>query len=185
MPVNRRMEVQVPLSSGETGPTSKSTTLASAPSFPGRTAEAMATHRDSNPFARLTLEELKKIVAEFPRLDRVVLHGIGEPLLNKEIFSMVEYLKTRGATVLFNSDAISLTPPRARRLIASGLDELRVSMDAATPETYRKIRGVPQFDWVVRNLTEFVSVQRELRANTPKLSLWFVGTRTNVAEHSV
>ena len=80
----------------------------------------------------LTLAEVQQIVEQVPGLERVVLHGIGEPLLNKQIFDIVAYLKTRGATVLFNSDAISLTQKRAAQLIESGLDEYRVSMDAAT-----------------------------------------------------
>ena len=67
----------------------------------------------------LTLAELQQIVEQFPVLERVVLHGIGEPLLNKQIFEIVAYLKTRGATVLFNSDAISLTQKRAAQLIDS------------------------------------------------------------------
>ncbi len=91
------------------------------------------------PPADLTLDRVRAIVDQFPLLDRVVLHGIGEPLLNPEIFDIVAHLKTRVASVLFNSDAISLTPARARRLIESGLDEYRVSLDAATAATYRQL----------------------------------------------
>src|SRR5256712_10632270 len=98
----------------------------------------------------LTLAEVQQIVEPFPVLERVVLHGIGEPLLNKQIFEIVAYLKTRGAIVLFNSDAISLTPKRAAQLIDSGLDEYRFSMDAATRETYAKIRGLDQFALAIR-----------------------------------
>jgi MoaA/NifB/PqqE/SkfB family radical SAM enzyme len=71
----------------------------------------------------LTPAEVQGIVAHFPRLERVVLHGIGEPLLNKQIFEIVAYLKATGITVLFNSDAISLTQKRAAQLLDSGLDE--------------------------------------------------------------
>ncbi|HXJ83674.1 MAG TPA: hypothetical protein VMS64_33915 [Candidatus Methylomirabilis sp.] len=70
-----------------------------------------------------------------------MLHGIGEPLLNPQIFDIVVHLKTRVASVLFNSDAISPTPARARRLIEGGLDELRVSMDAATPSRSTRCFG--------------------------------------------
>src|SRR5436190_762384 len=98
------------------------------------------------PPADLTLERVRMIAEQFPALDRVVLHGIGEPLLNPQIFDIVSYLKTRVAAVLFNSDAIGLTPARAIRLVESGLDEYRVSMDAATAETFRKLRGVVGFE---------------------------------------
>src|SRR5256886_5272390 len=83
------------------------------------------------------------------------------PLLNREIFEIVGYLKSRAVTVLFNSDAISLTATRALRLIESGLDEYRVSMDAATRQIYRTLRGVDQFDRVVANVRRLVELERE------------------------
>jgi MoaA/NifB/PqqE/SkfB family radical SAM enzyme len=130
----------------------------------------------------LTLEEMVRIVDQFPRLERVMLHGIGEPLLNPELFQMIAYLKGRGATVVFNSDAIGLTDKRRRALIESGLDELRISMDAATPETYRAIRGVPMFHRVVENVTALVEQQRTLGVATPKVSLWFTAMKNNLRE---
>lgn len=134
------------------------------------------------PAKDLTLSELKGIVDQFPVLDRVVLHGIGEPLLNREIFEMVAYLKARGATVLFNSDAISLTPKRALQLIESRLDEFRVSMDAATRGTYAKIRGVDQFDRVIGNVAELRDLQRKLERQVPRISVWFTAMKVNLDE---
>src|SRR5437667_12797711 len=65
-----------------------------------RTFNTVEPHKD------LTLAEVCQIVEQFPVLHAVVQYGIGDPLLTKEIFEVVDYLKTRGATWLFNSDAI-------------------------------------------------------------------------------
>lgn len=130
----------------------------------------------------LTLAELKGVVEQFPVLDRVVLHGIGEPLLNRELFEMIAYLKAKGTTVLFNSDAITLTPKRALQLIESGLDEFRVSMDAATREMFLKVRGVDRFDLVVGNVEHLVQLQRQLQRETPRVSLWFTAMKVNLEE---
>ncbi|MGE3537678.1 MAG: radical SAM/SPASM domain-containing protein [Candidatus Tectimicrobiota bacterium] len=130
----------------------------------------------------LALEEVQHIVEQFPGLERVVLHGIGEPLLNKHIFEIVAYLKARHITVLFNSDAISLTPARAEQLIASGLDEYRVSMDAATRETYAALRGVDQFERVIRNLGHLVTLQRQRGCDRPRVSIWFTTLKANLQE---
>ncbi len=130
----------------------------------------------------LTLAEVQRLVDQFPVLERVVLHGIGEPLLNKQIFEIVAYLKTRGATVLFNSDAISLTQKRAAQLIDSGLDEYRVSMDAATRETYARIRGVDQFARVIRNVGYLVSLLQQQGCSRPRVSMWFTTLKTNLDE---
>jgi len=130
----------------------------------------------------LTLAEVQRLVDQFPVLERVVLHGIGEPLLNKQIFEIVAYLKTKGATVLFNSDAISLTQKRAAQLIDSGLDEYRVSMDAATRETYARIRGVDQFARVIRNVGYLVSLLQQQGCSRPRVSMWFTTLKTNLDE---
>lgn len=130
----------------------------------------------------LTLAELVRIVDQFPRLARVLLHGIGEPLLNPDLFRMITYLKGRGATVVFNSDAIGLTEKKRRGLIESGLDELRVSMDAATPETYRAIRGVGTFDRVVENITALEQRKKEWSVEVPKIALWFTVMKRNIEE---
>ena len=147
-----------------------------------RCQTCVRTFRTVEPPQDLTLEKVRRIVDQFPQLDRVVLHGIGEPLLNREIFEIVAYLKARGATVVFNSDAISLHEQRGERLIESGLDEYRVSMDAATRETYRAIRGVDQFERVVGNVTRLVARARALGRSTPRVSLWFTASRVNLEE---
>jgi MoaA/NifB/PqqE/SkfB family radical SAM enzyme len=147
-----------------------------------RCQTCIRTFRTLEPPADLTLDRVRAIVAQFPVLDRVVLHGIGEPLLNPQIFDIVAYLKTRVASVLFNSDAIALTAGRAYRLIESGLDEYRVSMDAATAATYRRLRGVDRFARVTANITHLIGLQRELGRTTPRVSLWFTATRANLDE---
>src|SRR5262245_39034283 len=147
-----------------------------------RCQTCIRTFKTLEPPADLTLERVRSIVEQFPALDRVVLHGIGEPLLNREIFDIVAYLKTRVASVLFNSDAIGLTPPRARRLVESGLDEFRVSMDAATAGTYRLIRGVDRFDRVTANVKRLVGLGAGMGATRPRVSVWFTASRANVEE---
>lgn len=140
------------------------------------------TFQTLEPMKDLTLDELVRIVDQFPRVERVILHGIGEPLLNPDLFRIIAYLKGRGTTVLFNSDAIGLTEKKREGLIESKLDELRVSLDAATPETYRAIRGVLAFHRVRENVAALVDLRRKLAAGTPAISLWFTVLRTNVHE---
>jgi MoaA/NifB/PqqE/SkfB family radical SAM enzyme len=110
------------------------------------------------------------------------MHGIGEPLLNQELPSMIQLLKERGVYVLFNTNAILLTRRRQESLIASGLDELRVSIDGSTPETYLRVRGVPAFDRVVEHVGQMVQTKKELGAASPRVSFWVTGMRENLPE---
>lgn len=130
----------------------------------------------------LAWEEFLQIVAQFPLMERAVLHGIGEPLLNKELPRMIAHLKARGVTVLFNTNATLLNDEWARQLIAAGLDELRVSIDGANPKTYALIRGAPLFHKVVANLKRFVEIQHDLGTTAPRPSLWMTGMHENIAE---
>jgi MoaA/NifB/PqqE/SkfB family radical SAM enzyme len=131
---------------------------------------------------QLSLEEFKLLVDHLPDLRRAVLQGIGEPLLNRELGPMIGHLKQRGVYVVFNTNAALLTRRRQLELIESGLDELRVSVDGSTPETYLKVRGIPAFDRVVANVAEMVRTQHELGSSTPRLSFWVTGMRENLAE---
>lgn len=130
----------------------------------------------------LAWDDFVRVVEQFPDMERAVLHGIGEPLLNKDLPRMIVYLKVRGVYVLFNTNATLLTEDWARKLIESGLDEIRVSIDGANPKTYALIRGAPLFHKVVGNLKRFIEIQKELQAATPRPSLWMTGMKENIAE---
>ncbi len=127
-------------------------------------------------------DDFLRVVAQFPNLERAVLHGIGEPLLNRDLDRMIAHLKGLGAHVLFNTNATLLSDDWARRLIAAGLDELRVSIDGANPATYARIRGAPLFDKVLGNLRRFVEIQAALGAGRTRLSLWMTGLKETIAE---
>jgi MoaA/NifB/PqqE/SkfB family radical SAM enzyme len=130
----------------------------------------------------LTWDDFLRIIAQFPNMERAILHGIGEPLLNKQLPQMINHLKGLGVYVLFNTNATLLDDRWARRLIEAGLDELRVSIDGADPKTYALIRGAPLLHKLVKNLSHFVAVQRALGADRPLVSLWMTGMRENIAE---
>jgi radical SAM protein with 4Fe4S-binding SPASM domain len=122
------------------------------------------------------------VADQLPELERIFLHGIGEPLLNKELFEIIGHLKSRGVCVLFNSNGILLDDHRQHALIQAGLDELRISLDAASAQGYQKIRNSDKFEQIVENLKSFVLLQKHQRVTHPKLSLWFLGTQDNIAE---
>jgi MoaA/NifB/PqqE/SkfB family radical SAM enzyme len=139
------------------------------------------THHWPNRRDNLSFEHFTHIVAQAPGLKRAVLHGLGEPLLNPHLFEMVRYLKAQGVYVLFNSNALALNERRRQELVESGLDEYRISFDAATPETYKRIRGIAGLDKVKRNLLALTGLMKA-RGGGPKLSLWFTTMRENIKE---
>jgi MoaA/NifB/PqqE/SkfB family radical SAM enzyme len=130
----------------------------------------------------LSMAQIARLVEQLPALRQVVLHGVGEPLLNRELPAIVRYLKGRCLRVLFNSNVIGLRPRLQEELVAAGLDEYRASFDAATPATYQTIRGVPCLPEVIANLAGLLATRRRLGASAPRVSVWFVIMRENLAE---
>jgi MoaA/NifB/PqqE/SkfB family radical SAM enzyme len=121
-----------------------------------------------------------QIVDQFPNIARVVLHGVGEPMMTRGLPRMIRYLKDRGTYVLFNTNGTLLSAKKGRELIDSGLDELRVSLDAAEPDAFNLVRGRDMFDRIVRNVRAFRAMQRERDAETPRVSLWLTGLKETV-----
>jgi radical SAM protein with 4Fe4S-binding SPASM domain len=111
-----------------------------------------------------------------------VLHGIGEPLLARDLPAMVAEAHGRGARVLFNTNAIALSARMAERLIQAGLDELRVSIDAADPHTYRRLRGVNGYAKAMASTERFCRIRAAHGAGRPEVWLFFVCMRENLAQ---
>jgi MoaA/NifB/PqqE/SkfB family radical SAM enzyme len=110
------------------------------------------------------------------------LHGVGEPMMVAALPRMIRYLKDRGTYVLFNTNGTLLTERKGRELIDSGLDELRVSLDAAEPVAFKAVRGRDMFARIVRRVRAFRALQRDLEAQTPRVSLWLTGLKETVCQ---
>jgi MoaA/NifB/PqqE/SkfB family radical SAM enzyme len=138
------------------------------------------TYEQLEPEADMPWELFTSIIDQYPNIARVVLHGIGEPMLVKDIAERVAYLKARKIYVLFNTNGTVLNETNGRALIEAGLDELRVSLDAAEPDIYQMVRGKDFFSKIVANVRTFTRLQRKLSAPKPVVSLWLTGLRETV-----
>jgi len=130
----------------------------------------------------MSWELFTSIVDQIPGLQRAVLHGVGEPMLVKHLPRMVSYLKQRGVYVLFNTNGTVLNERNGRALIEAGLDELRVSLDAANAKTYREIRGKNFFSRILTNVRTFRDLQEREGHAKPRVSAWLTGLRETIVE---
>jgi MoaA/NifB/PqqE/SkfB family radical SAM enzyme len=142
------------------------------------------TYDTLEPEADMSWELFRRIVDQLPDVARVVLHGVGEPMLVKELPRMIRYLKARGAYVLFNTNGTMLTARRGRELCETGLDELRVSLDAADARTFLMVRGRDHFHRIVRNVRSFTEMQEREAMSAPRVSLWLTGLKQTIAQLS-
>jgi len=140
------------------------------------------TYFDREPLKSLSLDEFVKIAEQFPNMQRALLHGIGEPLLNRELPEIIKYLNGRNVEVIINSNGTLLTPQWQEKLIESGLDQYRCSIDGAKDETHARIRGADLLPKLRRGLEGLVKMKERLGASKPIVSIWCVATRENLQE---
>src|ERR1700739_2133872 len=140
------------------------------------------TYEELEPPADMDWELFTLIVDQAPGLTRAVLHGVGEPMLVANLPRMVRYLKDRSVYVLFNTNGTVLSERNGRALIESGLDELRVSLDASNRESFKAIRGRDYFGRITRNVRAFRELQERGGYTTPRVSMWRPGLKETVGE---
>lgn len=140
------------------------------------------TYVELEPPADLSWELFVSIVDQLPDLQRAVLHGVGEPMLVRNLAKMVRYLKDRNVYVLFNTNGTVLTEKRGRAMIDAGLDELRVSLDAANATSYRAIRGKNYFHRILTNVRNFRTLQEQGGHDRPHVSVWLTGLKETLSE---
>jgi len=98
---------------------------------------------------------------------RVIPQGYGEPLLDPELHSFISNLKKIGIKEVFiSSNASALNREKSIALLESGLDQIDLSVDAFTKETYEKIRRGLKFEVVIKNIKQFIKLRNESRAKT-------------------
>ena len=140
------------------------------------------TYVELEPPADLSWDLFRSIVDQIPDLRRAVLHGVGEPMLVRALPRMVRHLKDRGTYVLFNTNGTVLNDRNGRAMIDAGLDELRVSLDASTRESYLAVRGVDYFERILANVRRFRTLQERGGHAKPRVSAWLTGLKETVSE---
>lgn len=128
----------------------------------------------------MSISDFKKIIDQFPFLVKVNLQGMGEPLLNKDLFKMINYCKSRKIMVLFTTNATLIDDITARKIVDSGLDYIVISVDGATAETFEKIRIGSKFEQVIENIKKLVAARGSLEK--PRIIFHFCAMSDNIEE---
>ncbi len=135
------------------------------------------------PKGRMKLDAFKRITDELGDYAlALVLYNWGEPLLNKDIFAMIEYATERHIKTILSSNLNLLDEEMARRMVGSGLDKIIVSLDGASDETYRQYRIGGDFDAVIKNLKLLLKTRDEMESATPKVVWQFLVFKHNEKE---
>lgn len=111
-----------------------------------------------------------KIVAEIREysdwIEMICLNSDGEPLLDRGIGEKIKKLKEINIKhVNISTNAALLTEDRILELLESGLDDIRISLDGFTKETYEKVRQGLNYDIVKANTLNLIKMRNSFHSN--------------------
>ncbi|HEY6838991.1 MAG TPA: radical SAM/SPASM family putative metalloenzyme maturase [Geobacteraceae bacterium] len=133
---------------------------------------------DISPLTFLLLEPA------FPRLESLVLNGIGEPLLHpglERFIARAKSLMPAASWVGFQSNGLLMTDERALALAQAGIDRVCLSMDGASPATFRSLREGGELSDLESALAALAAA-RSVCAPQLRVGVEFVARRDNLRE---
>lgn len=90
----------------------------------------------------------------------------GESVIDPNLPNMIDYARGKGfRKILLSTNIMLLTPERARKILESGLSELRLSVDAVDAETFESTRAGSRFDVIVSNLESLRQLRHDMNAS--------------------
>lgn len=125
-------------------------------------------------------EVLNNMKPALSKAKAVSLHGIGEPLLANNFWEVIDAINPE-AHISFHSNMTIMNKNIADKLTDGRVKLIDISLDAATEETYRKIRGA-NFSRVIENIKYLISVKNDNKSFLPKLRINMTLMRENIDE---
>ena len=132
----------------------------------------------------MSWEVFKRVEPLFPLIDYVDLSGVwGEAFIKPDLYlRMLAALKAHGVTVRTISNGTLITPEVAAEIVRLGLDILTISLDAARPETYRRVRAGGELADVLSALAAIGEEKRRRRAAAPQVEFMVLGMKDTISE---
>jgi MoaA/NifB/PqqE/SkfB family radical SAM enzyme len=106
----------------------------------------------------------------------------GEPFLNPNLLRMVRDIKSRGRFVSITTNANLIDQATAEELVRCGLDELRISINAAEKKLYQTVMGNASWSKLLQALAALHDAKQKSESSKPSLRFIMVGMKMNIHE---
>ncbi len=125
---------------------------------------------------------IARCMAFLQTAQRVILSGVGEPMLSPGFWFVIESLKAKTFGILrVHSNGHFMDDSNSRRILDSGLNLLMISLDAATAKTYRRIRG-SNLETPVSGLRGLLALRRQREKSSLHVGITMTLMRDNLSE---
>ena len=133
-----------------------------------------ACHPDGNTFGGVMSDDVFRVFLDKAPLRQAMkgtVYMFGEPLYNRNIYSMIREISDRGVPTSISTNFHIFSEKDADALIDSGLSWILVCIDGATQETYEKYRIGGNLQRVLDNLEILVRRRAERGAKNPVIEV--------------
>ncbi len=135
-----------------------------------------------HPRGEISLELLDRLIEQVaPFVDMVDLSFDGEPFLHPGWAECVEICHRRNVRAVLQTNCLLLDERVAREVHRAGLDGIILSLDAATPAAYARLKPSGDFRRAVENAERFLRLARGERSR-PHTTVQFVRSPENASE---
>lgn len=145
---------------------------------------AMCTFHDGlKKFHLMPIDSLKSIKSGFESFSQVHIGDGSEPFINPDLLKIVTYLHSLGTNVSVQTNAkLIRNYSDAEAIVKSGLMLLSISVDGATDDTVKKIRGGLGFSEIAKAIELINEAKQRLGSVRPYLACNAVAMRCNLPE---
>ena len=132
----------------------------------------------------LTLDLHQKIINEsYKKLIYVNYYFQGEPFINPYLFDMISLSTSKNIFCSTSTNGHFLTDENCKKTINSGLQNLIISIDGNSQESYEEYRKNGDFEKVKKGAKNLVNWKNKLESKYPNIILQFLIVKSN--EHLV
>lgn len=109
------------------------------------------------PKGDMPIGNFKKIIDQLEKgIIYLVLYNLGEPLLNPDIYQIIQYAKRKRVFIRLNTNGEFDNNENIKKIVNSGIDELVISLDYAPQQIYLKYKKSPNFKKVIENVKSII-----------------------------
>ncbi len=145
---------------------------------PGHSFKESADSKSCN-YGIFTLESFNRLLPFLPYLNRCILSGDGEPLLNPDLMEIIKKIKDFDISTGFITNGTLLNKTISDRLVDLQVDQITFSIDSLDKEIFERIRVNASFDKVMENLSYLISEKARRKSTRPNITISAVLMKEN------
>lgn len=136
------------------------------------------------PTGKMDLDLLNRILLEVKSYCSYInFYFQGEPYLHPQFLEMIKMARDFGLYASTSTNAHFLSDEMAEKTVKSGINQLIISIDGATQETYEQYRKTGKLKKVLQGAQNMVKWKKKLKSSTPHIVFQMMVVQPN--EHEI